>query len=103
MILETNKLTFIREEKFISKDAQKLYIFFNNEQIGDIIVGLKSYSVETLIQLAEIILSMKDKELIFNIRNGYIDLIFQYSVGKSYIVKNIINDVGMEEFSFVII
>lgn len=97
-----NTLVFKRDDEYVSKEAQRLYISFNDFKIGDIIIGLRTFSAESLIQLAEIILCMPDKELIYSIRNDYLKLIF-HSNKQTFLVKNVINKVGIEEYTFVIL
>lgn len=97
-----NTLVFKRDDEYISKEAQRLFISFNDCKIGDIIIGLRTFTAESLIQLAEIILCMPDKELIYSIRNGYLKLIF-YSNKQTFVVKNVINKIGIEEYAFVIL
>lgn len=97
-----NTLVFKRDDEYISKEAQRLFISFNDCKIGDIIIGLRTFTAESLIQLAEIILCMPDKELIYSIRNDYLKLIF-YSNKQRFIVKNVINRIGIEEYIFVVL
>ena len=97
-----NTLVFKRDDDYISKEAQRLYISFNDCKIGDIIIGLRTFTAESLIQLAEVILCMPDKELIYSIRHDYLKLIF-HSNKQTFLVKNVINKIGIEEYTFVVL
>lgn len=41
-----NTLVFKRDDEYISKEAQRLFISFNDCKIGDIIIGLRTFTAE---------------------------------------------------------
>lgn len=100
METKTYTLSYIKDEQYESKEAQKVRIYFEKDYLGEITLSLREFTAETLIQLSEIILSIKDHDFVQKIRNKSIVIFYQINSNTKFIVKNKINNLGLEDFTF---
>ena len=100
METKTYTLSYIKDEQYESKEAQKVKIYFEKDYLGEITLSLREFTAETLIQLSEIILSIKDHDFVQKIRNKSIVIFYQINSNTKFVIKNKINNLGLEDFTF---
>ena len=100
METKTYTLSYIKDEQYESKEAQKVKIYFEKDYLGEITLSLREFTAETLIQLSEIILSIKDHDFVQKIRNKSIVIFYQINSNTKFDIKNKINNLGLEDFTF---
>lgn len=100
METKTYTLSYIKDEQYESQEAQKVKIYFEKDYLGEITLSLRDFNAETLIQLSEIILSIKDHDFVQKLKNKSIVIFYHINDNTKFIVKNRINNLGLEDFTF---